>query len=625
MKRIFLFSLLFFLILESHGQDSNCSVIDTDEPGYKRPYVGNNRFLLGILKDHGIFLPEDYYESLDSRGLYKGRSLEMKDLRKPADVGKGKDKNSENSRTEVFPGTGTVYYLPVRIYNYANSSGEPAFTNQQIYEYFEENFKTFRTHVGSIEFYIKSITIYGNSPYFDLSESEENSLFLDNFDSNALNVHLVRNAPYAGRATIPGRRLYVSLNQSNKTTLVHEFGHNFSLKHTHGTSDTYNATLDNCGQEPVSRYILQGVGCLNYNNAKKCETNGDGFCDTPADPNLGRENTNVVNSSCNLVISNHDYPTDNWGETWVTDPKNVMSYAERKECRVKFSYSQTAAMFYELQTSRFNFKSTSANHTISGPSLLCPNSTYTFTAPTISGVNSYRWQVPDGWTLSGQGSSSVTVTVPNWDPGDHYIYVNAFPAGSTGSIAPKKVTFNDSQMNITGPSTIADDGYCRSFFVDNLPGLSYYWYTSAPSGSGITICSGQYSHLVTVSASSGAPSFYLNVSTPGLCGIPANASIYITVSSGGGEDPIARMSSGAEAVFYPNPVISSQVNFRIPEMADTDILNVTILNSTDAIPVMFLECWRSSEPIDVSTLRSGVYIVNYVLDGKIRNAKLIIQ
>ncbi|WP_297337946.1 hypothetical protein [Algoriphagus sp.] len=168
------------------------------------------------------------------------------------------------------------------------------------------------------------------------------------------------------------------------------------------------------------------------------------------------------------------------------------------------------------------------------------------------------------------------------------------------------------------------DGYYRSFFVDNLPGLSYYWYTSAPAGSGITICSGQNSHLVTVSASSGAPSFYLNVSTPNLCGIPANASKYITVSGDGG-GPIARVSSGAEALFYLNPLISNQVNFRIPETADTDILNVTIMNSADAIPVMFLECWRSSEPIDVSTLKSGVYIVNYVLDGKIRNAKLIIQ
>lgn len=56
MKRIFLYSIIFFLTFESCGQDPNCFVIDTDEPGYKRPCVGNNRFLLGVLKDHGIFL-----------------------------------------------------------------------------------------------------------------------------------------------------------------------------------------------------------------------------------------------------------------------------------------------------------------------------------------------------------------------------------------------------------------------------------------------------------------------------------------------------------------------------------------------------------------------------------------
>jgi len=35
--------------------------------------------------------------------------------------------------------------------------------------------------------------------------------------------------------------------------------------------------------------------------------------------------------------------------------------------------------------------------------------------------------------------------------------------------------------------------------------------------------------------------------------------------------------------------------------------------------------WRLSDPIDVSTLRFGVYAITYVLDGEIRNSKLIIQ
>ena len=578
---------------------------------------------MDVLKEHGISLPDDYYEKLDEKGLYLGRELPLDEVRNLPEDGQKSD-DSKSGRLNGFPGTGVTYYLPVKIYNYANSSGVPAFTNQQIYDYFAENFKAFRTHVGSIEFFIKSITVYNNSFYYNLDSDWERGLMYDaNYDSNALNVHLVSTAPSAGSANRPGNRLYVAKSVSDESTLPHELGHNFSLKHTHGTG--YNATEGNCNQEPVSRYILQGIGCGNFNYAKKCETNGDGFCDTPGDPNLGEGNSgNVVNSSCALVIGNHDYPTDNWGATWVTDPKNLMSYSPDRSCRTKFSYSQAAAMFYELQTSQFNFKSTSANHTISGPTLLCPNASYTFTAPTISGANSYRWQVPDGWTLVGQGSNSVTVTVPSWAPGTHQIYVNAFPAGSSGSIAPKAVTFNNSQPQITGPSAMADDGYCRSFFVDNPAGLTYNWYTSAPPGSGITICSGQNSHLVTVSASSGAPSFYLNVSTPGLCGIPANGSKYITVSGGGG-GPITRMIPQGEAIFYPNPIVSDRVNFKIPETADTDILNVTVLNSSDGKPVMFLDCWRSSDPIDVSSLRSGVYVVTYVLNGEIRNAKLIKQ
>lgn len=624
MKKILLLVILFCFGFSAKSQNDQCSVTDTDKPNYVRPYVGNNQFLMGVLKEHGIYLPADYLENLDSEGLYRGRNLEMKDLQKPSDYDSSQNKNSGNARVNVFPGTGTVYYLPVKIHNYANSSGTPAFSNQQIYDYFAENFKAFRTHVGSIEFYIKSISVYNNSAFYNLdSDSERNSMYNANYDSNALNIHLVSTAPAAGSANRPGNKMYVANIGSDKTTLPHELGHNFSLKHTHGNG--YNATEGNCSQEPVSRYILQGVGCLNYNNAKKCETNGDGFCDTPGDPNLGEGNSgNVVNSSCNLVIGNHNYPTDNWGATWVTDPKNLMSYSPIKSCRTKFSYSQAAAMFYELQTSQFSFKSTSANYTISGPTLLCPNTTYTFTAPSLSGVTSYRWQVPVGWNFVGQGTNTITVTVPSWAPGNHQIYLNAFPAGNLGSIAPKVVTFNNSQISISGPSTVADDSYCRSFYVDNLPGLTYYWYTSAPSGSGVTICYGQNSSLVTVSASSGAPSFYLNVSTPGLCGIPANGSKYITVSSGGG-GPITKMSLNEEALFYPNPVTSNQVNFKIPETVDADILNVTITNSTDGNRVMYLECWRSTDTIDVSTLKSGVYAITYILEGKIRNAKLIIQ
>jgi hypothetical protein len=81
--------------------------------------------LLGILEQNGIFLPEDYYRSLDEDGKYKGRDLELRHLRQPRSQGKGKPGASD--RINQFPPGGTVYYLPVKIYNHANSSGQGRF------------------------------------------------------------------------------------------------------------------------------------------------------------------------------------------------------------------------------------------------------------------------------------------------------------------------------------------------------------------------------------------------------------------------------------------------------------------------------------------------------------------
>lgn len=74
MKKIFLLLFLGFLAVDSHGQDSQCAMVDADDPKLVRPYVGNNRFLLDVLKEHGISLPDDYYEKLDEKGLYLGRA-----------------------------------------------------------------------------------------------------------------------------------------------------------------------------------------------------------------------------------------------------------------------------------------------------------------------------------------------------------------------------------------------------------------------------------------------------------------------------------------------------------------------------------------------------------------------
>ena len=113
----------------------------------------------------------------------------------------------------------------------------------------------------------------------------------------------------------------------NGTTLEHELGHAFNLRHTHQGS----------GSELVAR---PGSG-----NQYNCDTKGDGFCDTPADPNITGWSINGI--TCE--VTNDKNETDVNGELFTPDSKNIMSYSPYKSCRSLFTSEQYAMMNYTAQ------------------------------------------------------------------------------------------------------------------------------------------------------------------------------------------------------------------------------------------------------------------------------------
>ncbi len=108
------------------------------------------------------------------------------------------------------------------------------------------------------------------------------------------------------------------------TTLEHELGHAFNLRHTHNGS----------GSELVAR----PEDGRTYN----CDVNGDGFCDTPADPSLSGWTINY--ETCE--VTNTDDERDAEGYLFQPDGKNVMSYSPSKSCRSIFSPEQYDHMNY---------------------------------------------------------------------------------------------------------------------------------------------------------------------------------------------------------------------------------------------------------------------------------------
>lgn len=136
-----------------------------------------------------------------------------------------------------------------------------------------------------------------------------------------------------------GRTDVIAIKSScakNKSSLAHEIGHFFSLIHTHGPSDKKTTELV---------------------DGSNCDTDGDGICDTPADPVLSENNTDRF---CSYIGSE----TDANGDKYIPDTHNIMSYS-RKDCRVSFTPQQLARMyaFYQVAKNYLSCPSFNADFT----------------------------------------------------------------------------------------------------------------------------------------------------------------------------------------------------------------------------------------------------------------------
>ncbi|UKM64758.1 T9SS type A sorting domain-containing protein [Flavobacteriaceae bacterium GSB9] len=109
----------------------------------------------------------------------------------------------------------------------------------------------------------------------------------------------------------------------NTSSLAHEMGHYFSLFHTQGN---------------------EANGTKELVDGSNCDTDGDGICDTPADPGLSSEN---MDYGCNYIGTAQDAN----GDFYTPDTQNIMSYAN-KICRTHFSQQQLARMYAFYMTTK---------------------------------------------------------------------------------------------------------------------------------------------------------------------------------------------------------------------------------------------------------------------------------
>ncbi|MBK9632609.1 MAG: T9SS type A sorting domain-containing protein [Saprospiraceae bacterium] len=266
--------------------------------------------------------------------------------------------NREKMDKLVQVRTGAIRYIPVNYHLAANTDGTGRMRIVNVYTNLCAINKLFEAH--EIQFYLRNINFINNTALYDDPSSALGTAWcnsLANNNRNAVNIICARvaNKPEPGVLAFynPGGDYIVSgigSVNANGTTLAHEIGHFFSLAHTfYGwESTTYSCNTPT----PLTVFIGGQSVQVEYVNRDKringqlvCKIAADGFCDTPADYNLGFGwNGGCVYSGCAV---------DPDGDTLDPDERNMMSYF--LSCLQTFTTEQVAAINRDYNGNHRNY------------------------------------------------------------------------------------------------------------------------------------------------------------------------------------------------------------------------------------------------------------------------------
>lgn len=236
------------------------------------------------------------------------------------------------------------YKVPIQFWIYRDENGnDNGIDDNYLQNELDELNTLYLLNGTQIQFYKTCENFYiDDDSLLYVDENEQQNIIRNNFENGVINVHIVRDMPFAGVfwQLITREGVIINHTWENFGTLSHEIGHYFSLEHTHRNSDK-----GKCRQEAVSRTREFTFWDCTYKTGLVCEKNGDGFCDTEADPNL---NGGIYTTGC---IFTDNTITDNWGDLYADTPPNtanIMSYMSPRTCRDFFSPSQSIAMVDKL-------------------------------------------------------------------------------------------------------------------------------------------------------------------------------------------------------------------------------------------------------------------------------------
>lgn len=341
-KKTFLLAAIYSIIqLTSFGQ---CGTPPLDSSTFfNLPWVGNNQLLLN---QH------------DSIKLIKN-SLNKSKKNLPIGVTGGFSQN-------------TIFWIPVKAYIISDSQTQNVAIDKAKLNAFVQhanrilrgieveiahpsgNYRKYNGTPSLIQLYLKGApsTISAPSYVYNIPDNTDpfysaafTSVGQSHFNYGAINIYFTNsiknsNGDNISFATLPFnndkfKAYRIWMNSSgfpHLSTLAHEVGHALGLLHTHqafnNMAQTNGAiTGKHCYQEKVDRSATINCNAIQDHPNKgetSCEYNGDGLCETEADPGL-----NFPLNINNYGVYTGSPATDADGDPWTPPIRNLMSYSNQ--------------------------------------------------------------------------------------------------------------------------------------------------------------------------------------------------------------------------------------------------------------------------------------------------------
>ncbi|MDO5970455.1 T9SS type A sorting domain-containing protein [Flavivirga aquimarina] len=295
--------------------------------------------------------------------------------------------------------------IPIKAHIIRSSNGSGGLSTSDLYNAIE-NLNSIYADAFMEFFLCDDINYIDDDILCHFKKGNESGFKEKNYTSGLINIYFINYVENTSEESICGysnnigrdNDIIIMKNScaTNGSSLAHELGHFFSLVHTHGP-DNGNMTTE----------LVDG---------SNCDTDGDGICDTPADPKLSSNN---VNNFCEFT----GIETDANGHTFNPDTGNLMSYS-RKSCRNHFTSQQLARMYAFYQTTKNYLACSSFNANFSADvSTTCEETLTVNFSNNCANVTNWQWDVDSDGIVDytnqnpshtyDAGIYDVTLTVSN--------------------------------------------------------------------------------------------------------------------------------------------------------------------------------------------------------------------